>query len=855
MGEHRHHSVWTGERGTQSLLVLLFLLANLAVATAQIGRDGREEIPLQISIPGLGSTMVPALIDERGVLLPVVDLFAVMRIRMEVVPNSETIRGFVMREDLPYEIDPVERTVTVDAKRRSLTSEELAITEDRIFLRSELFGPLFGLDCAFDLRALEVRFVRNNDIPALRTKLRSIQRPEAMLNNDPALVPVDREITRSPAIGNLGALDWGMTASTTRDGVVSRSLSFDVGGELAGGSVASSLLLSDAGAMTWRSATVAWHRVLDLHPILPRQIHLGSLGRTPSGPLLGARLTNRATEGRRAFGTYVISDRTEPEWIVELYLNYQLVDLVRTDETGEYRFEIPLWYGTTRATLKFYGPYGEERTRLRTIIIPYTFLPAGDVEYTGSAGMILEGTSSTRAAEANLAFGLTSWFSVGAGLEWEDRGMGRDLAQLYSAALRIGDNILCEGSFSPDNSADGTLSMLLPFRSSLDLVWRADFSSLIDQKEVRADLDVPIPALLGSLSLSGSHRSIGPVLYRRGGAALNGSVAGLPLSMSTTLEWSGAGEVELASARGRFAASLSLPLGTMLRPILEFDWREGKAMSATIEGNVAIANGTALHGSITRVQATGLVIGAFGLRLDLPFLHASSNGVGSAGGTVTRTSASGSIWMDAAEGTTLVRGSGSTGRGGLTIRPYLDIDNDGERDGDEPLLPNTSLSINGGIVTGSWGDSLIRIIDLQPFVPYLLTVSEIGFENLNWRPRYATWRVRTLPNVFETIDIPIIITGEVEGMVVKGVDAEERGLSGMRVFFRGSDGEIVASVLTEQGGGFLYIGLPPGEYTAELDGDQLAGLRLRCDTPLVPVTIRATPEGDLVEGLVFRVQR
>jgi len=818
-------------------------------------QSSREEIPLQISVPGIGSTMVPVLIDDRGVLLPIADVFSFMQIRIDVSADGGVLSGFIMREESIYSIDPATRRARVAGRDEHLPAEDIVTTEERTYVRSDLFGPLFGLDCSFDMRALEVRFARNNDIPAVRALLRSKQRLETAENNDPANVPVDREVAPTPAAGNLGALDWGVTASTSRDGIPTSVLSLDCGGELIGGSVEASLLLLGEQPTTWRTLTARWHRLLDLPAMLPQQVVVGTLGGMASGPMLGARVTNTNPIGRRGFGTYVISDRTEAAWVVELYLNHQLVDIVRTDQTGEYRFEIPLWYGTTRATLKFYGPYGEERTHQRTIIIPYTFLPSGEVEYSGAVGAIVEQASTIPAADFKVGIGVTSWLSFGANMEWEERGLGRDLTHAYTAALRIGDNMLCEGSYAPGSFADGSIAMVLPFRSSFDIRWRADMVPGNAQNDVRANLDIPIPALLGSLDLSGSYRTIGPSSFRRGGASLNGSVAGVPVSLSASLEWTGIDRVELVSARSRLAASLFLPFGPMVRPIAEVDWLSGSIIAASLEANIPLSSGTALFGTVTRVTETALIVGTFGARLDLPFTNVSTHGISTAGGTVTRTSATGSIWMDTEGGTTLVRGASSIGRGGVTVRPFLDRDNDGVRDNEEPLLPNTSVTINGGVVTSAWGDSLIRVLDLEPYIPYVMTISAVSFENLNWRPRWSTWRIRTLPNVFETIDVPIVITGEVEGSVVRRVGGVEAGVAGMRVRFRASDGNIVDSTVTESGGGFLHIGLAPGDYRAELDSDQLRRMRMSCDTPSIPITIRATDEGDLVEGLTFVVTR
>jgi hypothetical protein len=89
--------------------------------------------------------------------------------------------------------------------------------------------------------------------------------------------------------------------------------------------------------------------------------------------------------------------------------------------------------------------------------------------------------------------------------------------------------------------------------------------------------------------------------------------------------------------------------------------------------------------------------------------------------------------------------------------------------------------------------------------------------------------------------------------VVRADGGKESGMMSVRIRFRAEDGTIADSVLTDQSGEFYYIGLPPGKYTAEVDVEQLDRMRLSCDDPTAPITIRATTEGDLVEGLKFVV--
>ncbi len=105
------------------------------------------------------------------------------------------------------------------------------------------------------------------------------------------------------------------------------------------------------------------------------KIHTGAIS-SIYNPVVGVQLTNTPTTYRRSFGTYNLSDRTDPGWIVELYVNNVLVDYVKADASGFFTFEVPLVYGNSIVKLKFYGPWGEERTREQNINIPYNFLPA-----------------------------------------------------------------------------------------------------------------------------------------------------------------------------------------------------------------------------------------------------------------------------------------------------------------------------------------------------------------------------------------------------------------------------------------------------------------------------------------------
>lgn len=131
-------------------------------------------------------------------------------------------------------------------------------------------------------------------------------------------------------------------------------------------------------------------------------------------PLVGAHITNAPTTYRRSFGTYILSDMTEPGWMVELYVNNILVNYMQADASGFFSFEVPLVYGETNVKLQFYGPYGEERSEDRILSIPFNFLPKGTLEYNLTAG-VTEDSLMAKYARQILIMVLEEAFQEGQG--------------------------------------------------------------------------------------------------------------------------------------------------------------------------------------------------------------------------------------------------------------------------------------------------------------------------------------------------------------------------------------------------------------------------------------------------------
>jgi hypothetical protein len=79
----------------------------------------------------------------------------------------------------------------------------------------------------------------------------------------------------------------------------------------------------------------------------------------------------------------------------------------------------------------------------------------------------------------------------------------------------------------------------------------------------------------------------------------------------------------------------------------------------------------------------------------------------------------------------------------------------------------------------------------------------------------------------------------------------DRPVPGLRIQLRSSDGAFVAVLPVFADGTFYHLGLAPGRYHAEVDAAQLDFLGVRSEPLAREFTVRATREGDFLEGIDF----
>jgi hypothetical protein len=438
------------------MVVLALLLTCCPVfSLAQVKPDD-EEISVSLDMPGLGTVDIPAIIRGNDSYLSVSDFFTFLKINNVRSTGQDSVAGFLLNPRDVYLIDRPRHLIWYQGKQNDLAIDDFISTATTLYLKSEYLGKIFGLNSLFNFRSLSVSIDTRLDLPVFREIRQKLMRDQ--INHTNGIIKIDSAIGRSYSGFKMGMADWS-AISTQQQGATYTALNLSLGAALAGGETAVSLNYNNNQPFAARNQFYLWRFVNNNNPVL-RQFIVGKIApqtiASIYGPVTGIQLTNASSINRSAFGTYKLSDVTEPGWKVELYVNNQLMDYQQADASGFFSFDVPLIYGNTLVDLRFYGPWGEERSQRRNINIPFNFLPEKEFEYTLYAGMV-DDASGSRYARGNLNYGLTRRITIGGGMEYFSAILSYKEIPFLNTSFRLASNLLLYGEYAYGVRAKGIL--------------------------------------------------------------------------------------------------------------------------------------------------------------------------------------------------------------------------------------------------------------------------------------------------------------------------------------------------------------------------------------------------------------
>jgi hypothetical protein len=573
-----------------------------------------------------------------------------------------------------------------------------------------------------------------------------------------------------------------------------------------------------------------------------------------NAPVIGAVIRNSPTTIRKARGNYTINEVTEPNWIVELYINNVMVDYTKADASGAFTFKVPVVYGYNTLKLKFYGPMGEERTEERTMNVPYTVMPAKEFEYGLSVG-IVQDCSSSRFGKAELNYGVNRILTVGGGLEYLSSIPNGAFIPYATATLQPFSKLTLNGEYAYGVRTRGVLDYYFGKDALVEIDYTkykegqlATRFNALEERKVK----LSIPFRFKKVTLF-AKVDFTQLVYK----AFNYNLANIMFSAyykqfsansSTQVNWIDQRIPYLATD---IALSYRLKNGFTIRPSAQYNATDNQfnIYRVAVEKNIRRGN---VSVSYERNILSNDNLVSVNFTYDLRFARTSISASHSKGNVNITESAQGSLAFGSGNNYVRASNNSSVSKGGISLYPFLDLNRNGIFDPGEPMVKLNTVKIFGGNVIFSEKDSIVRISDLNPFTNYILEFMDNDLENIAWRFKNKRYQVLVDPNQFKRIDIPVISVGEMSGMVFSDIDNNMKGIGRILVkIYKKNDTKVVAEILSESDGYIYYLGLAPGEYVVRIDSVQLRNLVCTADPQQKYFKIKSMAEGDIVAGLDF----
>ncbi len=839
----------------KAILIVLLSVAS-AGGYAQENIPEYDELVVELTVPDLGVMEIPIAIKGQEAFISLEDLFELLKIKAE--RTEAGIEGFIIHPDSTYFISPSHAEVIYQDEVFS-AENALIETPASLYLRSDFFGKIFGLNTDFSFRNLSITMKTEHDLPAIKEMKREKMRENLAVVK--GIVEPDTILPKTYPFFRAGSLDWGIVTTQQSEIENDNRFTLGLGTMIAGGETNLMLNYSTRVPFQSRNQFYQWRYVNNDNSYL-KQVTAGRIfTRATSSlfaPVAGIQLSNSPMNNRRSFGTYTLSDHTDPHWIVELYVNNVLVDFTEADASGFYSFEVPLMYGNTAVNLRFYGPWGEERVKERLINIPYNFVPKNEFEYTLSAG-IVENDDHDRFSRLNLNYGISNAITVGGGVEYLSEVTSGEVMPFINSSIKLASNLLFSGEYMYGVKGDALLSYRSPKSLQVDLNYvnydkdqtAINYNYLEERK-----INISAPIRTRNFSIF-SRFSLNQIImptteFTTAQLLLSGAIFGISTNLTTYGIYND--RIKTPTIYSTLSQTYRMPYRWLFSPQLQFDFNNTRFNNIVLEVERPVFRGGYFNLAYENNTIRDAHIFEVGLRYTFNFAQtAFTSRIGNRNNSFVQ-SARGSIILDDNTGFVTTSNRSAMSKGGLTITPFLDYNLNGKKDDLEPKVPGLELKNQYGRVVYNKDRTEIRVMDLQPYVDLLLEIDTESLDNIAWKVSNPKIAVETVPNYFKEIQVPVQVLGEVSGMVYIKSNSRTRGQGRIIINILDENNRVAASVLSEGDGYFTFLGLKPGNYKAQVDTEQLEALGYASTPSEVSFEIEISEFGDIVDDLEFTLE-
>jgi len=854
-------------RGALASWALALAGAVAAWAASPVGpawtADPDEQFLLDVNIRQLRlGDGVRAYATPEGTCVVFGDFLTTLDLPMKIDLAAKKASGWAFREENRIEIDEAAGAVRYGEKQERLAEGTIRETPEGWCVDSAALGRWFQLGVKPVVQGSMLLLESEAKLPVELAR----EREQRAARLHPASMPLESlprvklpyRMWRAPALDFI--VHAGATYQASTGLKVDRHASVQAAGEIARMSYDSMMTTDQKG--------------------LPESLRITAYRSDPDGGLLGPlnathfaagdvqSLSHRLIPGSNGRGLEVTNrplfnpvafDRTRFEgdlpsgWDAELYRNGELLALSRSSGSQRYAFEdVALLYGDNRFEIVLYGPQGQQRSRLETINVGQSQVPAGQTWYWAGInqpgrnllGNLLDRddgggfnaprqpadfTRANMQAAVQVEHGLSKRTSVGA-LATMLLANNEKLTFVEGSIRQSVGSSLLEVAVARDSRGGlaGRFAAVAQFGSlnvSADALVANNFVVNGERerryREGRLSLDAPIKMGRQTISAHGDvrladrgdeNRSLNAV------GRLSTNINGF--NLTTLVDW---------QHRLGKAASLNdqrLELGVMgtgrIRAVRlrgEARWEvqpQSRFKSAELSAYWSATDKADWEGALGydaeagRGHARISHIRRFSTMAAAASIEAGTDGSVAAGINLN-------FSLDSGAGGFRLTNQRLASTGIVEARVYRDNNDNGVRDPSEPWESGAAITTGQRVSeTPTDRQGLVRVGGLQPYQPVAVGIDTSSLEDPSLAPKKALQVIVPRPGVAAKIEIGLVGSGDIEGMLVQ---SDGRGFEGLDIELIDASGKVIASGRSDYDGFFLFDRIPYGRYGLRLTAD------------------------------------
>jgi hypothetical protein len=805
----------------------------------------------------------------RDILLPLGEMAKILTIGISTHPERGVASGFILHEDRTFSLNMGQQAVIRGGQTEYFDPSLVLIKTDDIYVSINLLSVWLPVDFDVDMSTLVLSIQPREPLPLQLRLERERLAAEAESHGryqDPGFPRHDEPyaLVGMPFIDQTLAFqlnhghgdtqdDFSYTGYLTADLFGMESLLFvNDSKQDSSPDVRFTLGRHDPGARL-------------LGPLHARSVELGNVpvpGITnisltnPTGN--GAVFSNRPLTQPDMFNLHTLQGNLPPGWDVELYYNDALIGFQRSNPDGLYTFaDQPLLYGPNEFRLVFHGPLGQLRVERQVFYLEdslprpgeffYSLVGHQDSDYNLHAqalfdyGVVDHLAINGGAVELPVAGTQERYTNLGMRIYWDAMILSGDWINQQDGGQLIEESLNSRfGNFS----IDLRLAQLNHFTSELYL---PTFDPVRLRDTLRISGVIPATYLVLPVTVEATRDHL-----ESGDDNINvtGRISAFFFSTSITSETSWLSISGENSTFGNLQVSRRLAgvgfngqINYTLQPENKL---QGAALTATQDLGLGYLLNLGLAHTFTEPETLYTAgvsknLGRFGFSINSSYSTTGDVAVGMQLFVATGVEPRRSEWFFDAQP--------MANTGSISARVFLDHNLNGVKDPGEESIKGAALTLNGGRQAPKTdADGIAFLIHLPVFAYTDIAIEPASLEDPQWMAKPGGIRVVPRPGKVIEVELPVVMTGEIDGTVYISDAEGKRGIGDVQLELVDDSGAVVGRATSGSDGYYIVPSVLPGKYKLRISPDQLIRLKLN-DPGGKPVTMSS--DGDFVYGVDF----